>query len=225
MKKAQKKWKTYLNEAGYSRTRQSMAGLAPNVYTISFLTAENPDGQKASPAYNKERNAELEKTLKNMNVGFRKVRGKFNSEERSFMVMIISKSEAVRLGDKYGQEAVIWGLKTEEEGGVYFTFEYIERGKTINTRYVSVGGSEAAKRDDMYSSVKGKKFFIPFFDDEYEGVKSPVQLRQRDLKEGALEYFEEYEERLKLTLEDGRTDRSKWHHRGVMKELEKLINK
>ena len=46
-----KDWKNFVNEAGFSRTRQAMAGLAPRISTIAFLTAENPDGKPASPAH------------------------------------------------------------------------------------------------------------------------------------------------------------------------------
>ena len=219
-----KDWKNFVNEAGFSRTRQAMAGLAPRISTIAFLTAENPDGKPASPEFNKKANKDLEQTLRNMNLGFRKVQGKFGSEENSYMVNNISKEEAVELGQKYGQEAVIYGEKQKDDDGVYFRFDYVERGNTINSRNVSVGGDTAQRRDDFYSSVKGKKFFIPFFDDEYEDIKTAYQMKEAELEERELEYLEEYERRLALTLEQDRTAKSKWQHRGVMKMIDATLS-
>jgi hypothetical protein len=219
-----KDWKNFVQESGFSRTRQTMAGLAPRISTIAFLTAENPNGKPASPAFNKNANRELEQALRNMNLGFRKVAGKFGSEEKSYMVNNISKNEAIELGQKFGQEAVIFGEKQKDKDGVYFRFDYIERGNTINSRNTSVGGDTAQRRDDFYSSVKGKKFFIPFFDEEYEDAKTAYDMEESALEEKEIDYLREYERRLALTLEQDRTAKSKWQHRGVMKSIHDILS-
>jgi hypothetical protein len=91
-------------------------------------------------------------------------------------------------------KAVIFGTRKEKEGEGYVEFEWIETSaedcksatpdsyKTTQIRNIVLAGEEAQKRDDFYSAspypvdiknkkpkpgVNPRKFWIPFFDDDY----------------------------------------------------------
>jgi len=214
------KWKGFLNEAGFARARQAMLGMVPNINTIAFLTAENPQGEKASPEFNREQNKKLENTLRSMNLSFRKVKGKFGSEENSYMVMNITRDEAIELGQMFDQEAVIWGDKIEEDDKVYFSFQYISGDSTVQTREISLSAGDVQDREDYFSQIKGRKFIIPFFDDDYEGVKQMVtKLDETLLTEERKDLLESYRRHLHKSLRPNATPRSRWHHRGIIKEV------
>jgi len=208
-----------LNEAGFARTRQAMTGVVPNIETIAFLTGENPGGEPAPPEVNKENNAALKKRLRAGNYGFRKIKGKFGSHEKSFMVMNIPRTEATALGQDLGQESIIWGHREEDEEGAYFNFEYIEGETTIQTRQVSMSGRDVQDRDDFYSQVKGRKFLIPFFDDDYEGASMKVKTDLNELTALQRLTYEKYIKCIKDSLLEQKTLKYRWQKRGVAKIL------
>lgn len=221
-----KEWKGYIKEAGFARARQAMLGMVPNIDTVALLTAENPQGKKASPEFNREQNKKLENTLRLMNLGFRKVKGKFGSEENSYMVMNITRDEAIELGQMFDQEAVIWGDKIEEDDKVYFSFQYISGDSTVQTREISLSAGDVQDREDYFSQIKGRKFIIPFFDDDYEGVRQMMtKLDESLLTEERKEILESYQKHLHKSLRPNATPRSRWHHRGIINEiLKKLLD-
>lgn len=216
-----------VKESGFSRVRQMMLGQVPSVGSVGILTAENPGGKTASSEENKQNNHQLMADLRSLNYGPIKVAGKFRDEENSFMVPLMTRQDAVKLGQKYGQESVIWGEKLEDEdGNPYFRFEYIEvdDDKTVQTRDVSLGGPEVQDREDFYSEKGGRKFFIPFFDDDYELARPADGGRRISFMESELPLTKEVAllvtriQNGTLSLqESGRTGKSLWHHRGVMK--------
>lgn len=218
------KWSQLLSEAGFARSRTAMLGLIPNISTIAFLTAENPQGERASTAFNRKQNEKLEDALRAMNLGFRKVKGKFGSEESSYMIMNITRDEAVDLGQMFDQEAVIWGEKVETPNKTGFSFQYIEGDNTIQTRGISLSSRDIQSREDYYSQIKGRKFIIPFFDDDYEGVKRMVvKLDESLLTEQKADLYKSFQEHLRKSLRPAATPKSRWHHRGVMGEIVKKM--
>jgi len=209
-----------------------MLGLVPSIETLGILTAQNPGGEAAGSKENREANANLMADLISANYGVIPIEGSYGGPENSFIVPNITREDIVSLGIKYGQEAVIWGRKTTEEvGEPYFTFEYIEGDETIQTRDVSLGGAEVQGKEDFYSSKKGRKFYIPFFDDAYEGATPSdggrsVSLRGDELPsdsrvEGLVHKINSH---VKLSLEEKRTTKSRWHHRGLIKEYRKRLD-
>ena len=176
-----------LNEAGFARTRQAMTGIVPTIETIAFLTGENPGGEPAPPAVNKENNAALEKRLRSRQLWVQKNQGKvrisrkvFHGDEYS------SQRSSYILGQDFGQEAIIWGEKQEDDEGVYFNFEYIEGDDHYrDPTGFHVGSTDVQDREDFYSQVKGRKFLIPFFDDEYEGASMKVKADLNELTENS----------------------------------------
>jgi len=225
----------HLKESGFSRIRQIMLGQVPSVDTVAILTAENPGGEKAPSSENKKLMKQFKKDLRDSEHGYTDIAGKFGSKENSLMIMNISRDDTVELGNKYDQYAVIWGNKLrEDDGEPYFRFEYIEGNKTIQTRDVSLSGKSVEDRDDYYSEKEGRKFIIPFFDDKYEMAK---------IKSGRLSFIDSELPKTRETedlaesiiLRDkrlrnpkGKSSKYLWHHRSILKEemkrLEKLVS-
>jgi len=219
MKILMKNWNKYLlSEAtDFMNTINTLVAKRENIDTIGMMTAENPQAQETSPKDNARLNADLEKELRGMNLGYRKIRGKFGNKENSFLIPNISKDEIIELGKKYNQESVIWGQKLDNK----FVFEYIEcaTGETTNTRDVVLYDEDIQAREDFYSqSKKGpKKFVIPFFDDEYEMVSEHNLSNPK--YDGLI--VDQINERTKLLFEANRTAKSKWYNRGIIKDLRK----
>ena len=224
--------KIIVYEAKFSHIRQMMMGVIPSISAAGILTAENPGGEAADRKSNKENMKALERDLRGMNYGFHKIKGKFGSEEDSMLVPNMTREDVVALGIKYGQEAVLWGEKmTDDNDDPFFRFSYIEGDDTVQNRDVSLSGQEVQSRDDYFSQVKGRKFFIPFFDDTYESAKfergDGVQVTYRDEEipedPEARKLAESLKRRSRILTESNRTKKSLWHHRGMINvELKKL---
>jgi len=222
-----------INEGGFSRVRQMMLGLVPTIDTLGILTAQNPGGVRSTPAENKEANKNLMGDLITSNYGVIPIEGSYGGPENSFLIPNMTKADAIELGIKYGQEAVIWGLKVSEKNSEpFFRFEYIEGDTTVQTRDVSLGSSSAQEREDFYSAKKGRKFWIPFFDDAYEGAKftqgnrtisfTPDDLTGDPKIESLVRKINKHVE---LSLQESRTPKSRWHHRRLIKEYKKRLDK
>tara|TARA_R110000744_G_scaffold5421_7_gene19164 strand:+ start:657 stop:1436 length:780 start_codon:yes stop_codon:yes gene_type:complete len=224
--------KIIVYEAKFSHIRQIMMGVIPSIDKVGILTAENPGAIAVDRAANKANMEELENDIRLRNYGPHKIRGKFGTDERSFLVPNMTREEAVALGIKYGQEAVIWGEKmTDDNDDPFFRFSYIEGDDTIQNRDVSLSGGDVQARDDYFSQSKGRKFFIPFFDDAYEGAKFErgdgvrVTFHDEEVPEEpeARKLAESLKRRSGFLTESTRTKKSLWHHRGMIKvELKRL---
>ena len=144
----------------------------------------------------------------------------------------ITREDMVEAGKTFNQESVIWGDRTEEDK---FVFEYIEGDKTIQKRDVVLFDKDVQSREDFYSQERqsaGRKFYIPFFDDEYEmeeGQESEYdlpELSERQLNKHK-ELIQEINHRLKLSLDGMRTEKSRWQQRQIarlrLRELKKKL--
>jgi hypothetical protein len=226
--------KTHLKESGFSRVRQIMLGQVPSVDTVAILTAENPGGEKAPSFVNKKLTKQFKDSLRDSEHGYTDIAGKFGEKENSFMIMNISRDDTIQLGEEFEQYAVIWGNKLrDDDGEPFFRFEYIEGSTTAQTRDVSLSGKSVEDREDYYSEKRGRKFIIPFFDDKYElakiksgrlsftGAELPKTKEAEDLAESIILRDE------RLRNPRGMSRKYLWHHRSIlreeMKKLEKLI--
>jgi hypothetical protein len=173
-----------LNESGDARVQRILWGDVPTIKSVGIITAYNPYGKpplepdrkqhflglsnpydQDNRAENNKRNERLKSELTSGNYGPIDIKGKFGGMwERSFLVPNISREEIVRLGDEYEQEAVIWGSAENDPttGHRCFRFEWIESGKTTETRNIC---GIVQDRNDYFSVKKNRKFTIPFFDD------------------------------------------------------------
>lgn len=216
-----------INEAGFPRIVRMLQASVPNVKTIAFLTGENPNGQPLSKAENIERNKNLSRRLRELNYGFVKIRGKFGTPESSFMVPNMSRKDVTDLGKAFEQESVIWGSRQDDK----MIFEYIEGDKTIQKRDVVLFGKDVENREDLYSQEKqsaGRKFFIPFFDEDYaieEVSNDPIPRDLVEDNEYNLNILKEVEERCHKLSVEGKTTKYYWHHRGILNVLVDSIRK
>jgi ubiquitin C-terminal hydrolase len=151
------------------------------------------------------------------------------------MIPNISREDMVEVGKYFNQESVIWGKRTGSEESDKFIFEYIEGDKTIQKRDVVLFDEEVQSREDYYSQERqsaGRKFYIPFFDDEYEmeeGQTSeydlpPISEKQFKKHEGLIQ---EINRRIRLSLDGLRTEKSRWQQRQIarlrLRELKKKL--
>ena len=137
------------------------------------------------------------------------------------MVPNITREDAIEAGKRFEQEAVIWG---EKKGEGQFVFEYIEGDKTIQRRDVVLHDEDTQSREDFYSQERqsaGRKFLIPFFDEEYEmteGQESEYDFPNltEEQREGHSALLTEINERVEKSLDTTRTGKSRYHHRQIL---------
>ena len=194
-------------------------------------------GEPLPAKVNKSLNLELAKWLRERGLGFIRIRGSFGGPEKSFIVNNITKEETIAAGNKFDQEAVIWGEKNVDKDGdpLGFTFYYIEGDKIVQTRDITLSDESVQSREDFYSQERqsaGRKFVIPFFDEDYEIVISKESNDYIDIPALSEEQFrtnhnliDEIRSRAKKSLEENRTPKSRWHHRQILKmRLRELKN-
>jgi hypothetical protein len=159
--------------SGSPRLRRMMMGDVESVDSIGILTAENPMAQPISPQENNKRMEQLKSDIRSLGYGFIPIEGKYELKENSFAVPNIKKGELIKLGEKFEQDSVIFGEKIHHDNLTTMKFEFIKRGKVIETVYASISNDEdLANKDNFYSAIKNKRFIIPFFD-EKERYSSP----------------------------------------------------
>ena len=230
MKNITKEWKKFLiKESGFNRIMNILSGAVPSVDSVAFLTAANPMAEPLSAKRNKILNKELASWLRDRGLGFIRIRGSFGGPEKSFIVNNITREEAVAAGKEFEQEAVIWGKKTFNDDGdpTGFRFYYIEGEQIIQRRDIALGDEEVQSREDYYSQERqsaGRKFVIPFFDEDYEITTTEEsqdyifipQLSNEQLRANET-LLSEINNRVKYSLEDNRTPKSRWHHRQIIR--------
>tara|TARA_R110000824_G_scaffold76698_8_gene194290 strand:+ start:2756 stop:3454 length:699 start_codon:yes stop_codon:yes gene_type:complete len=228
-----KPWRKFLiTESGFNRIRNILLGKVASVSTVGFMTAENPMAQKLSSADNRKLNKELMSWLRDRGYGPIRIRGQFGNKERSLIIPNITRQDITEAGKYFNQESVIWGEKTTDS---QFVFEYIEGDVTVQKRDVALFDDDVQAREDFYSQERqssARKFYIPFFDDQYEmeeGQQSEYDLpslTERQI-ENNKELIKEINDRISLSLDDSRTQKSRWQHRQVarlrLRDLKKRL--
>ena len=109
---------------------------------FAHMTAENPFNKQMGAAENKKRNKELQKELEERGYQPVAIDGFYDRPENSFYVRGIPLSEAMEIGEKYGQESV-----AHSEGMAYTT------GKHAGTLEKSTGELDTGKLDNYYSEI------------------------------------------------------------------------
>ena len=160
-----------LNEKTGAKVLRIIGGQVPQIDTYALLTAENPSGEEHGTKENEEYNKHLEEKLRNLGLGFYKVKGKFlGNVEHSYLFPNMSENDVTELGNEFGQQAVIYGEKSiGSTGKPIMLHKYIEDGKVTKTR--KSFKNLAADLEDMYTKTKGKKFEIPFFEPKERGAE------------------------------------------------------
>ena len=220
MKKLIHEWKKFLNESGFNRIKNILQGQVASVSTVGFMTGENPMAQKMSSRENRDLNKELMSWMRDRGYGPIRIRGRFGNKERSMIIPNITREDMIEAGQYFNQESVIWGEKAGEDK---FVFEYIEGDQTLQKRDVVLFDDDVQSREDFYSQERqsaGRKFFIPFFDEEYE-MEEGNEYDLPDLSETQRkqnkELIKEINKRIGYTLDVNRAPKSRWHHRQVLR--------
>ena len=222
MKKVLNEWRKFINESGFNRIKNILQGNVASVSAIGFMTGENPMAQKMSSKENRTLNKELMAWMRERGYGPIRIRGRFGNKERSMMIPNITREDMTEAGKYFNQESVIWGEKTGEDK---FVFEYIEGDKTMQKRDAVLFDDEVQAREDFFSQERqsaGRKFFIPFFDEQYEmeeGFESDYDLPglTETQKEEHKDLIKDINERVAQTLDISRTPKSRWHHRQILR--------
>jgi hypothetical protein len=215
-------WKSFLNESGFNRIKNILQGSVASVDTVGFMTGWNPQAKQLARKENRDLNKELMAWMRERGYGPLRIRGKFGNKERSMIIPNITREDMVESGQYFDQESVIWGKKTEEDK---FVFEYIEGNETKQRRDVVLFDDEVQAREDFYSQERqsaGRKFYIPFFDDQYEmeeGQEAEYDLPSlsEEQREQHKDLIKEINERVGHTLDTKRTPKSRWHHRQLLR--------
>jgi hypothetical protein len=153
--------KQILQEAQASHIMNAIGGQVPNIKSYAILTAENPHGEAHGPIENEEEQKKLKEKLRNSGLGFIQIKGKYGSVENPFFIPNISQEQASKLGKQFGQRSIIHGEKNSKGQMVHsyiFGDEVVQQRKTFNQLQKDI--------DDFYSTVKGRKFNIPYYDSE-----------------------------------------------------------
>ena len=222
MKKVLNEWSKFINESGFNRIKNILQGNVASVSAIGFMTGENPMAQKMSSKENRTLNKELMAWMRERGYGPIRIQGRFGNKERSMMIPNITREDMAEAGKYFNQESVIWGEKTGEDK---FVFEYIEGDKTMQKRDAVLFDDEVQAREDFFSQERqsaGRKFFIPFFDEQYEmeeGFESDYDLPglTETQKEEHKDLIKDINERVAQTLDISRTPKSRWHHRQILR--------
>lgn len=202
--------KVVLQEASYSRLMQTISGLVPKIESFGIVTWENPMAKQLSVSENKSLNKRLKERLKSGNFSYSQIAGKYEQIENPFFINNISKEDIIRLGKEGSQESIIFGVRTKD--GMNISLLECETGNligNIKTNWKSVNQDA----DDYYSSHKGRKFSIPFFEGYGKIVETNNVFYEKDFKKEVLETLAKNSS-VKQLLEEGRTGHSKFNLRG-----------
>lgn len=165
------------------------AGVKSTDNVFAILSAENPNAQSIPDWKNKLRTLKLANELiaKYGEDAVSMVKGKYGNVERSLMVEGMPTVDALRLGQRYGQESVF------TDRGLLYTDKNIGKGHPIAARTLPQGGEDwtadiVPNAKDFYTEVKTSgrpewgipsqniKFQYPIAWDETIDVPLPDQL-------------------------------------------------
>lgn len=181
----------------------------------------------------------MKNLLRSQNHGFYQPdRGKYGNLEYPIFVANITKEELINLAVSFTQQSIIYG---DVVGYGLATYYYIETQnmdisalqptdyKTASTRRVFHRKDTAS---DNYTEIKGRKFVIPFFDEEMKNAEfkdgylldnisgkkifyNPESDKTEYLNETELEVLR----RASFFLQEGKTGRCRWEGRGIIKAI------
>ena len=219
--------------------------------SIVIITAENPPAKVKDPQNkdkdgwyfdniidrlndnmiewnNDQKQEELMSDLNKTGLMYTSVEGEYFGKENSFIVFGMSRTQAIGLGKKYLQDAVVFGRKMKAmnlgkddpdytgrdpeafpepspEGGAkyYYHFEMINlqpnhktaKGYNYNPsdpysekiedeRTMLITGANTQTRKELFSTMDGKKFVIPFYStekghDSMQNIYNPTPVKEQ----------------------------------------------
>jgi hypothetical protein len=155
--------------SGLSRIHNMMNAKVNSVHTVGILTAENPMNKPLSPEENNKRMESLYSDLKGLGLGYIKIKGMYNRPEKSIIIPNVSLNIAKALSSKYEQESFIFGKKNISGDKSLMKFELRDiNDNVIDTKSITLSNDSVDSYDDFYSSIKSRKFVIPFFNKKFD---------------------------------------------------------
>jgi hypothetical protein len=173
VEKSSHKW-IFLSEGHSTRFKTILYGKDWLIKSFGIITPENPAGKEAPPDYNASVREEFEEYLKKMKYKFFRVKGKYGSEEKSYMVLNVNVEDLKFLANKYRQKAFIYAERYVASDGVpsmtYYYYEIVKKNRKFKKDYqydYQVLSSVSKVRDaiglkDFYTRLKSFQFNIPF---------------------------------------------------------------
>ena len=163
----------------FKRVMQILGPSSDSMKGFGVMSAENPLGQQSSSFDNERRMSQLKDLLKADGKSFEEVKGKFfNNEENSLVIpdVDIRAMSSYSSNKDWPQHSFIFGKKDKVGDDIHVHYYFVEMrfddsydlaGYEITDYRTSIfQNAEIQKRKDMFSQAGGKKFYIPFFDDE-----------------------------------------------------------
>jgi len=173
VEKSNTKW-VFLSEGTSTRFKTILYGKDWLVQSFGIITPENPSGKEADPHYNASVREEFENFLKKMKYKFFRVKGKYGSEEKSYMVLNINLADLKFIANEYRQKAFIYAKQFVDSKGEpsmnYYYYEVDKKNRKWKKDYqyeYRVLSSTPHVKDarglkNFYTSLKSFKFNIPF---------------------------------------------------------------
>lgn len=166
-----------LMESSFPRVARTLKGDIESISSVGILTACNPMGKADDSGYTKfsdvekaKYNVYMQSQLKNIlrekGYGFHEVEGNYGANESSIIVPNISKELVTHLGIKFNQEAVIWGERKPNENKYVFYYINCNTNEIQDVVEEVFVGNEAQTKEEYYTWVQGRKFYIPFFEEQ-----------------------------------------------------------
>lgn len=182
-------------------------GRTNHIKCFAILTAENPMSIESSKEENERFNKQLKNDLRVGHYPYLPVKGRYESEENSFLVYNVPFKDIEHLAALYNQTSFIYGRITgEDEYGVTLEAEYWDRSDAKKAeykllekvdRYIKVDPSAETSEDgrDFFTQLcKAFRFRLPFFE-EYD-VKTA--------------FSEDEEEWFEQSLDEKYTGKHRW---------------
>lgn len=154
------KFTDYLSENSRAKKAQkAFLGQLKNIKTIGIMSPENPMGNELSSAENKELREEFESILKEGNIKFFKIKGKYGSVEHSYFLYNVSLDFLKRAcaTDRFNQESFFfcktkYDEETRKTGCVFEYYKKPAKGshklKETSEKYI-----DATSFEDFYSQI------------------------------------------------------------------------
>ena len=182
---------TEAKESKYMRVLSMLRGKDPSVKTIAIMSGQNPNAQQMIEPINKQLKGDLENRLKELNLKFVRVGGKFFGVfEQSVIVINPEIKQIAKLNKEFGQWGFLYGEKfTIEPGNDTMLFTMYQIDYEGDSLFFRASGShkvsdvydhtQLAQQGDDFTFIPksqqgddpetriGKKFNIPV----YEGYK------------------------------------------------------
>lgn len=199
------------NSRSQKLVRAITKGYAGHIKNFGIVSPENPMGMEAEREYNNAKVRDMKATLKGGRQGFQRelktgnynylrVKGMYNSPERSYLIYNCTRQDIERFADEYKQQAYVWAeirdgkvhseMWSREDEADDFTLE-------VSRDYVI----DAASDTDFFSEIAKKlKFRLPFYDEE---TKEEWEKNQRATSD-------EEEELLIKSIDPKRTGHSRY---------------